>query len=133
MTIDVVDLLRAPYMDGGRTLAEGLDCWGAVKEVRRRLGYKTPDPFRIKNLKDAPELSERVLAAFADAWDIVVGDMEPGDVVVFHGFAGARTHAAVVVGKGQCLHAGRRFGVRIENWRDLRRHAKGVWRSQEPL
>lgn len=33
----MIDLMQAPYLDGGRTLA-GIDCWGVVLEVRRRMG-----------------------------------------------------------------------------------------------
>ena len=33
----MMDLMQAPYRDGGRTL-DGIDCWGVVLEVRRRMG-----------------------------------------------------------------------------------------------
>jgi len=46
----VRELLRAPYVEGGRVIdgeltAGGLDCWGFVVELRRRLGLWTPDPW----------------------------------------------------------------------------------------
>jgi hypothetical protein len=47
---DVAELLRLPYVEGGRMVdgqlpSGGLDCWGFVVEFRRRQGLWTPDPW----------------------------------------------------------------------------------------
>lgn len=127
------DLLDVPWREGGReaTPGGGLDCWGVVKVVRSRLGLETPDPFAVGSLKEAPALSDAVLMAFAASWEHLGTDPVPdaGDVAVFDGFAGRRTHAVVGVGGGMVLHATPRDGVMCVPWARLRRHAKAVYRS----
>lgn len=39
----VEDLIGVPFVNGGRNVAEGLDCWGLVMEVFRRYGQTIPD------------------------------------------------------------------------------------------
>ena len=130
------DLLDVPWVEGGRdpSRAGGLDCWGVVKVVRERLGLETPDPFAVADLDEAPALSEAVLDEFAASWELLGVNPFPeaGDVAVFDGFAGAKTHAVVGIGDGMVLHSGRRFGVACVPWGQLRRHARAVYRNGVP-
>ena len=41
--IEVKDLLGVPFVDGGRDMRKGMDCWGLFVEVMRRFGYQVPD------------------------------------------------------------------------------------------
>jgi len=46
VTIEYRDLLGTPFVNGGRNLEKGLDCWGLFMEVMRRFGHSIPD-FKI--------------------------------------------------------------------------------------
>ena len=37
------DLIGGRFVNGGRSVAKGLDCWGLVMEVFRRYGVELPD------------------------------------------------------------------------------------------
>lgn len=41
--IDVADLVGIPFVSKGRNPETGLDCWGLVMEVGRRMGKNIPD------------------------------------------------------------------------------------------
>lgn len=41
--VDLRDLIGLPFVDRGRDALVGLDCWGLVMEVHRRLGHEVPD------------------------------------------------------------------------------------------
>jgi len=128
--LDIVDLMRAPFVLGGREAAVGIDCWGFVVAVRARLGLRTPDP--IAGADDIPAAAERVLAGFATAWTPVAPDqVAPGDVIVLPGAVGARTHAAVYVGghPPRAAHFSAQGGALVE-WARLQRFARGCWRFE---
>lgn len=43
MTCNFRDLIGLPFIDGGRDPSIGLDCWGLIMEVTRRMGIELPD------------------------------------------------------------------------------------------
>jgi cell wall-associated NlpC family hydrolase len=97
------DLMFSPFVDGGRDVLTGLDCWGLLMEVSRRMGHEIPD-FRVSCFASA-DTDERVreesprLATRVDA-------PEPG---------------AVVAMAMELLlpHAVQHFGVMVDNRRFL--------------
>lgn len=40
VTIEYAELLRAPYVDGGRSVKTGIDCWGVCLYVLGKRGFK---------------------------------------------------------------------------------------------
>lgn len=42
---DFADILRTPYLLGGRTIGHGLDCLGVVLIIAQRIGLPLPDPW----------------------------------------------------------------------------------------
>lgn len=85
----MIDLMCAPYLDGGRTLA-GIDCWGVVLEVRRRMG-----------LPDLPSIGGTVrtdVKAATVYYHAISAQMQPGAPI-----AGA---VAAILRKGLFMHAG---------------------------
>ena len=46
MDSKVRDLIGTRFINGGRDVKKGLDCWGLVIEVYKRYGFKCPD-FRV--------------------------------------------------------------------------------------
>lgn len=134
--IALEDLLAVPYAFGGRDPAVGLDCWGMVIEVRRRLGYATWDPWHpISDQEEIPQAAAAVVQMFADRWErVTLRDAEAGDVLVLPGFSGERTHAAVHVGgpPGAAMQITKN-GARRDTVAKLSRYVRGVYRNREPL
>lgn len=88
----MMDLMQAPYLDGGRTL-QGIDCWGVVLEVRRRMGL--PELPSIggtvrSDVKEATRFYQSISAGLA------IGPPRPGAIAaVLRG--GLFVHAGVVI------------------------------------
>jgi len=99
---DLNDLIGRPYRYGARGPA-AFDCWGAVLEVRARLGLVTPPDFATRVLTP-----EHARAIFHD-------ERPPGwaRVEACHGavaYAPALAHAGVQIA-GRIVHAVRGPGV----------------------
>lgn len=131
------DLLSAPFAWGGRDPKQGLDCWGLVMEVRRRVGLETPDPFKRVSEEDAEyhrAFSAEVYALFSTQWSRVRTPVQPGDVVELPSYAGQASHAGVVVGHlnhtPYVLHMGKAFGVRCDTLLKLQPHVTAIYRDQ---
>ena len=99
------DLVGTPYRHGGRDPATGLDCWGVVAEVCRRLGREVED--RAGYLPEWAALGENWLLRETAATWVRVEVPQPGDVAFMaceHGRADV-DHAAVVLAGGRLLQA----------------------------
>lgn len=97
------DLLGVPYRPWGRTRA-GMDCYGLVLEIQRRLGRPVPDVgLDYDPLAPATGMVE---GAAAGAWERVQ-DPAPGDMVLFWVLAargGWPDHAGVLIEPRKFLH-----------------------------
>jgi cell wall-associated NlpC family hydrolase len=89
---------HTPYVYGGNSLVNGVDCSGLVQQVYRQLGIKLP----------------RTTYEQAKAGKVVsVNDIRPGDLV-FYG--GDYHHVGIYVGNGGVVHAANsRMGVITSN------------------
>jgi cell wall-associated NlpC family hydrolase len=111
------DLVGVPYAEGGRAIAEGLDCWGAVMELCRRQGITVPDVFAGKDqlevkLGQTGTAGLDWVSSLFGAWRRV--DPPPvGSVLVFRDIDGAAVHAGVLVEPNRFLHCARRVGVTL--------------------
>ena len=90
------DLLAVPWAEDGRDPAAGLDCFGLVVEVYRRLGVELPDP------ASPAFLSQR------GGWEAIT-EPEPGCAVLM--VHQGRPHVGVYLGVGEVLHSTRLSGV----------------------
>ena len=108
------DLIGAPYELGGRDAATGIDCWGVVMYVYKKLGREIPDYWsKTLSRQQIISLIRQDQAAVANEvdtpkqYDLVV-DIKKG-------------HIGVWV-NGKVLHASKEFGVKLEtidNFRQL--------------
>jgi hypothetical protein len=92
---DLADVLRTPYVLGGREPGVGLDCLGTVIEIARRRNLCAPDPWRaILDAWGRGTLEART--GFPPCWQRQI-DGEPiydDDVLLFYG---AHQWCAIVI------------------------------------
>ena len=94
-----MQFLGNPYVWGGTSLTNGIDCSGFVMRIYEHFGYSLP----------------RTSAAQAGATKTVSsGDVRPGDLF-FYGSGGV-SHVAMYIGNGQIIHASNpRTGIKISS------------------
>lgn len=81
-----------PYVYGGNSLTNGIDCSGFTKAIYSNFGYQLPRS-----------------AAHQDAIGITVSrnNLKPGDLIVYHYSTGGH-HAGIYIGNNKMIHAGTR-------------------------
>ena len=79
-----------PYVYGGNSLTNGIDCSGFIKAVYNNFGYQMP-----RN------------AGYQSYMGISVGynNLLPGDIVVYH-YSNGGGHVGIYIGNGLMIHAG---------------------------
>lgn len=104
--LDLSDLLRVPYIRGGRDPKKGLDCTGLKIEFWKRLGVEISDPW---------ETGCQVEGEFR-----VVESRKFGDsLCVDTKGVGCEDHVAIYLGLGLCIHVHRAHGVQVVAVDDL--------------
>ena len=95
-------MIGVPYVWGGNTPAQGLDCSGFVRYVyEKATGILLP---RVSS-----QISRQGVA-------IAQTDLHPGDLVFFNTPRGTATHVGIYVGENQFIHAPKKGAfVRIES------------------
>ena len=78
------EYIGSPYVYGGNSLTNGIDCSGFVQQIHAKYGISTP--------RNSTSLRYGGKA-------VAVSDMMPGDVVCYEG------HVAIYIGGGQIVHA----------------------------
>ena len=93
--------LGNPYVYGGNSLTNGVDCSGFTSQVMRHFGVS---------------LNRSSAAQYANNGSYVSSDnLQPGDLV-FYGYSGQVSHVAIYIGGGQIIHANdERTGICIGN------------------
>ena len=89
-----------PYVLGGNSLINGIDCSGFVKQIYAKYGYDLPR------------------TTFHQAMignQVGVEEIEPGDIVSY-GYDGLSSHSAIYIGNGKIVHASTpEFGIIISD------------------
>jgi cell wall-associated NlpC family hydrolase len=115
--IDYSDLLFVPFEWRGR-LAPGLDCYGLMLEVYRRLGFEIEMP-DFEYGPDWPDKDPTLIIRHATMnWRPIVasrfGD-EMGDVAMFRFREVSDSHIGTWIGNG-FIHTSRASGVSVGRW-----------------
>ena len=120
------DLIGIPFRLHGRSPEDGLDCYGLVMEVYRRMGIDLFD----YDYDDSPRNTGADLFEEHKAHEFseVVGPPQEGDVVVLGN--GMGTHCGVFVRGNRVLHARDSVGVVSEAVRSLKPFIVGVHRHK---
>ncbi|MEY8195483.1 MAG: hypothetical protein RPR28_11600 [Cycloclasticus sp.] len=125
--MNINQYLTAPYIDGGRDLPAGLDCWGLVRHV---LHYEFNQPL----FDEFGCIDRHQVGAVHQGFDKTVPSFKPcipkagavaccflpseaGDI--FH-------HAGVCINDHQVLHTSNRHGVSVLAVRGFKRLARKV-------
>lgn len=126
-SIDYLDLLGVPFLDGGRDPAVGLDCWGLVRVAFSRAGISLPD-YRI-SCSDAGRISEEI-DMHRSVWTAVKRDeVLPALLAIRFNTIDVVNHTAVYLGGMRFLHTDSKRGVHLDRvdhpW--WKRHIDGYY------
>lgn len=103
--LNIDDLLGVRFVNHGRSVSEGFDCYGLAIEVSRRLGHELtdlwykracPETFSKNAGKQIERLSDRVEET---------DGQELGDLIVFSDGRGNMVHIGVILEEGVFIHA----------------------------
>ncbi|PKM95097.1 MAG: hypothetical protein CVU84_07185 [Firmicutes bacterium HGW-Firmicutes-1] len=81
--------LGNPYVFGGNSLTNGIDCSAFTQQILRKYGYS---------------ISRTSYTQINDGTRITAGELLPGDLV-FYGFSGVISHVGMYIGDGKIIHA----------------------------
>lgn len=109
---NIKDLVGGRFVNGGRDVKTGLDCWGLVMEVYRRYGMSIPD-FTVDAFayKDIDKLIGA--ATGVSCWEEVdcPADKDVPLVVLMRIHPNLITHAGVYIGGNRIMHTMKAIGV----------------------
>lgn len=117
----VANLVGVPFVDRGRDWRAGLDCWGLVMEVQRRLGREVRD---YANSAFAPEVTDAEMHAATGPggyWAMVPRPL-PGDVVCLNlekRQPDLVQHFGVYIGRHRFIHILKGRNCEVSNLGDL--------------
>lgn len=96
-----MQFLGNPYVYGGNSLTNGVDCSGFTSQIMRHFGVS---------------LNRSSAAQYANNGSYVSSDnLQAGDLI-FYGYSGQVSHVAIYIGGGQVIHANdERTGICIGN------------------
>ena len=107
--IDVSDLIGVPYVEFGRDCKTGLDCYGLVMEVSRRMGKPLRD---IVLEKIDGGRAKKILPTLNMKTTNV---LEAGTVLIFYSRKNRRLHVGIALDKNTFIHSTENQGVRISS------------------
>ncbi len=105
-TFEYNDLIGVKWHAGGRSTAEGFDCWGIMLECARRLGVEIPDVQGYD--EDWEEQNPRLILDYMarPPWVEVTSPHQPGDLFVIKWpKCAVPTHLVMVVDRTRYIHA----------------------------
>lgn len=112
---EVTELIGVPFVDGGREVTSGLDCWGLVLEIFRRHGIRLPD------YKISADDCERIACAIEEEQETgkwirheYPAVPVPAIIVLRYNKPTIWNHTGVYLGGGRFIHTREKVGVVIE-------------------
>ena len=90
-----------PYVYGGNSLTNGVDCSGFTKLIFEHFGYKL---LRVANDQMYGPSFAYINQGYAQAVTVELSSIQPGDLL-FYGSGNYASHVAIYMGDGQIVHA----------------------------
>lgn len=114
--IDYSDLIGVPFKNRGRDKNTGLDCYGLVMEVYKKIGIQLPEYYADWNNAEKINgiIQQEVGTSF---WKKVDGSHIPIPCVMAIRFGvpkGVVNHTGVYVGNGKFIHIRENVGVCVD-------------------
>lgn len=120
----VNDLLGVRFVNHGRSVTEGFDCYGLAIEVSRRLGHTLDDLWYKRACPETfIENAEEQLKKLSDRLE-ETDRQELGNLIIFSDGYGRMVHIGVVLEQGMFIHADI-GGVRVT---ELDNYYRKEWR-----
>lgn len=123
-----------PYVEGGRT-KQGADCWGLVVLLYKELFdiyLTTYQDITLPSIKECHETSEKLQAVLMGQQMFEeVDNPEYGDVILLN-VLGEPLHIGFCLDDTTMIHTGRKHGVVIENFTEMKwkRKIAGFYRKK---
>lgn len=125
--VNYTDLIGVPFLNQGRDIKQGFDCYGLVMEVYKRFGYNIPE--YTADFDDTEKINALISGKTkitshwkkADASDLPV----PCLIAMRYGVPkGIVNHTAVYIGEGKFIHTREHIGVCVDRvdslaWRNM--------------
>ena len=111
--IDVSDLIGVPYVEFGRDIKKGLDCYGLVIEVTRRMG---------KPLRDVvlEKFDEGKVKKTLPALNVkLTNKLDAGTIIEYYSKKERKLHIAIALDKRTAIHSTENQGVRISSLKTM--------------
>ncbi len=127
--VKVSRLVGGRFVDGGRNVLTGLDCWGLVMEVYKMCGTKVPD-FAVGAFDFAVINALMDEAVGSGDWEEVVKpvDNDAPLVVLMRMHPGLITHAGVYIGGNRIIHTMKMTGIILSRMDSLQSRITGYYR-----
>jgi len=111
---DYSDLIGVPFVDGGRDVLTGLDCWGLTVVVFKRFGISIPD-YSV-SCEDFASIDDifSIEKYRARRWLSLTEPKEPCIVALRFNSPIFVNHTGVYIGAGKFIHTAKKTGVRVE-------------------
>lgn len=127
--VRVDDLVGVPFVNGGRNIEFGLDCWGLVMEVFKRYGMELPD-FKLDAFAFRAIDTLIGEATVSQSWEEVHrpcdGDAPLVALMRIHPIL--ITHAGVYIGHNKVIHTMENTNTVISKVGLLGNHIVGYYR-----
>jgi cell wall-associated NlpC family hydrolase len=99
-----------PYLEGGRSAAAGVDCFGLLLLAAKEIGSEIPDyEYKPDWFKGGANYFIEEYHKYAR--QIGFGELREGDVIFFKNCPGTANHAGIYLWHGKFIHAVREVGV----------------------
>jgi len=132
--VRVDDLVGIPFVNGGRDIRIGLDCWGLVMEVFKRYGVELPD-FKLDAFAFTAIDALIGEATVSQSWEEVYKPCN-GDaplVVLMRIHPVLVTHAGVFIGQNKIIHTMENTNTVISRVGIIGNHIVGYYRRCSQL
>jgi cell wall-associated NlpC family hydrolase len=123
--MDIKKYIGTPYKIHGRTLEEGLDCYGLALLIFRERGIKLPD---VSYLDTETETNRHLMGSLETTIpNIPLEKPEPFCVIEFT-VMGEPSHIGIYLEYGNFIHSSRNTGVIVDKLSRWSKRVKGYYR-----